>query len=79
MAPQSPKVARTLARYLVALVAQLEAERGQLSDADRAVRAQGFDRALEGLTGEERAELEVLASSIAASLAVSSLASAPSA
>lgn len=79
MDEQSPKVARTLARYLVALVAQLEAERGQLSDAERAVRVQGFDRALEGLTRDERDELEALAASLAASLAVASAASAPSA
>ena len=67
MADISPKVARTLARYLVALAARLEA-----SDQDiRATRnLQSFEQALSDLSIEERLELIRLSLLLSAQLAV---------
>jgi hypothetical protein len=72
MVEYSPKVSRSLARYLVALVALLEAKRGVVSETERALKLAEFDGALAALSAAERAELEQLAGSLAATLAVAS-------
>jgi hypothetical protein len=69
MGDGSPKVARALARYLVALVARLESERGALSNNASDSSEAAFERALELLSRSERAELEAEAAALAAALA----------
>lgn len=68
----SPKVSRALARYLVALVALLESKRGVTSDNEQVSKLEEFNTALLALSATERAELEQLAGSLAATLAVAS-------
>jgi hypothetical protein len=73
MADISPKVARTLARFLAVLVARLEAECRRDSDR-RSSPDVAFENALLALTDEERHELMQLTASLAATLAVASAA-----
>jgi hypothetical protein len=68
MGDGSPKVARVLARYLVALVAQLEAQRGAVTEEERSQREAAWSAALRGLTASERDELERVAGALAGGL-----------
>ena len=70
MADISPKVARTLARYLVVLVARLENDRGAVANAQCGLREAAWNAALSGLTDDERYELEWAARATAIALVV---------
>lgn len=74
MADPSPKVKRSLARYLAALVARLEVERGQSSEGNREAFEDAFEASLLALSDDELGELENLAGLLAAGLAVGSVA-----